>query len=899
MAMESSVSKAVRQGLLATTLGSLAWVSAGTAVAEEAPAVKDDVERIEVTGSRISRTDVESASPVEILDRSFIEKSGVSNIADLLKQVPANQSTQDVRQTNGFAGAASGVDLNGLGVGSTLTLLNGRRMAPHGRPTMTGTAEMFVNIDTIPLAAVERVEILRDGASAIYGSDAIAGVVNIILRKDYEGVELSTRYGQTTDGSNMEEIENSVFAGVANDKTSLTMMVSQYKRDGILGSDLGLSADNGLFDFSSSATPAGTVWVQPPKDAPEDWKGLAATSDRCPQDNGNGSCSYDYMPVNSVLPEIERWGLMANLTHELNADHIFKVETLLSNSESSYQSAPAPWFADSDGVTIDLNNPIYDQLQSGDGILSNGVAWDGSEVTFRRRFEEVGPRTTHEESNSYRVLVGLDGYLFTDWTYSTGVVFNKSYTLNRSNNMVSASRATEALNEGVDLNGDGVKEWLNPLDVISADMADYLRATTFQESTYTTWSADFTISNSELFEMWAGYVGMAAGIEYREEKLEDISSDNLKSGDLVGTGGSDAAGERDQFSAYVEFAIPLMDNDFGYWDMQVAGRFEDYSDFGTKTTPKVAMSYTPTPGVMVRGSYSEGFRAPNLYELDGASTGFTRVTDPQRCNPDDDSFPNSPKDCGSVQTRLVSGGNPDLDPETSTSYNAGIVLDFDSIGWVEGLSMTVDYFNIEHKDRIEKLSATEILRLEEAGKLPEGTAVIRGPAEGGFPGEILEIHTFSTNLGSRTVTGYNMGLNYILGLGQWGELSLNNSTYYLDSYEVEGEEWAGTWQQPRVRNTSQIGWDYGDWASSMSIVYRGRYDDYYGQYFGFQDEVPSMTTFNLRVNYIGFNNLTLTVGADNLFDKDRPVDGSNDTGGISDLDNPYGRFVYGQAKLAF
>ncbi|MBY6186156.1 TonB-dependent receptor [Marinobacter hydrocarbonoclasticus] len=860
-------------------------------MAEEAPAVTDDVERIEVTGSRISRTDVETASPVQILDRSFIDKSGVSNIADLLKQVPANQSTQDVRQTNGFAGAASGVDLNGLGVGSTLTLLNGRRMAPHGRPTMTGTAEMFVNIDTIPLAAVERVEILRDGASAIYGSDAIAGVVNIILRKDYEGVELSTRYGQTTDGSNMEEIENSVFAGVANDKTSLTMMVSQYKRDGILGSDLGLSANNGLFDHSSSATPAGTVWV-PGGD-------YAATSDRCAENNGDGTCKYDYMPVNSVLPKIERWGLMANLSHELSADHIFKVETLLSNSESSYQSAPAPWFADNDGVTINPNNPIYDQIASGDGVWDNGEAWDGSELTFRRRFEEVGPRTTHEESNSYRVLVGLDGYLGESWTYSTGVVFNKSYTVNRSGNMVSASRATEALNQGVDLNGDGVisdDEWFNPLAEISADMADYLRATTFQESTYTTWSADFTISNSELFEMWAGYVGMAAGIEYREEKLQDISSDNLKSGDLVGTGGSDASGERDQFSAYVEFAVPLMDNDFGYWDMQVAGRFEDYSDFGTKTTPKVAMSYTPTPGVMVRGSYSEGFRAPNLYELDGASVGFQKVIDPQRCF---EGGPNTPKDCGSVQTRIVSGGNPDLDPETSTSYNAGVVLDFDSIGWVDGLSLTLDYFNIEHKDRIEKLSATEILRLEEAGKLPEGTEVIRGPADGDLPGEILEIHTFSTNLGSREVTGYNLGLNYVVGLGSYGELSFNNATYYLDSYEVEGEQWAGTWLQPRVRNTAQIGWDYEDWASSMSIVYRGRYDDYYGEYFGVQDEVPSMTTFNLQVSYMGFNNLTLTMGADNLFDKDRPVDASSDTGGTSDLDNPYGRFVYGQAKLVF
>ncbi|GAA4891852.1 TonB-dependent receptor [Ferrimonas pelagia] len=893
MAMESSVSKAVRQGLLATTVGAVAL--AGTSVVAVAQA-NDDVERIEVTGSRISRTDMETASPVEVLDRDFIEKSGVSNIAELLRQVPANQSTQDVRQTNGFAGAATGVDLNGLGVGSTLTLLNGRRMALHGRPD--GSTQMFVNIDSIPLAAVERVEVLRDGASAIYGSDAIAGVVNIILRKDYEGVELSSRYGHTTDGSDMGEWENSLFIGTANDKTSMNMMVSHYKRQEVWGSDLGLNADNGFIDFSSSAPPSGVAWV--PGDG-----GFSATGDSCEVDYGNGKCYYDYVPTSTKLPEISRWGLMANMTHELTADHSLKLETMLSNTTTSYNMAAAPWFADNDAIYItNRDNPIYAQIADGNGFFDNGYAYDGSDLTFRKRFTEVGEREANEEATTYRVLVGLDGVLADEWYYSTGVMFNKSYTVNRGDNYVSTSRALEALNSGVDLNGDGVisdDEWLNPIAPVSDALADYLRATTFQESSFRTVTADFTLSNSELVEIWAGSVGMAVGLEWRQETLEDISSDNLKNGDLVGSGGSDAIGERELFSSYIEFAIPLMDNDFGYIETQLAARYEDYSDFGNKTTPKAALSYRPIEGLMLRASYAEGFRAPNLYELDGQRVAYTRVTDPLRCDPGNPDAPNTGKDCGQVQIRLISGGNSDLKPETSTSINAGVVVDFGQLGLIDNLSMTVDYFKLEHEDRIQTLSTTEILRLESEGTLPEGTAVIRGPAEGDYPGEILDIITYSANLSSREVKGYNMGINYLLGLGSIGEFDFTNSTYYLESYNVMGSEWAGTYLQPRLKNTTQLGWKLGDWSSSLTAVYRGRFDDYYGEYYypGVKDHVASMTTLNLGVNYHGFENTTLTVGIDNLTNKSRPVDATNDSGGISDVDNLYGQFVYAQVKFNF
>ena len=859
--------------------GALGLSTLGSAGALAQGAGEPKLEEIYVTGSRIARSsDFESPSPIVSMDRDILEKSGYANLQQLLEKQPfAGNGTFSTRGNNqdSTANGAASISLRGLGADATLVLVNSRRVAISS--FAEGITTNFVDINTLPVAAIERLEVLKDGASAVYGSDAVAGVVNVILRDDFEGFEVSGGYGNA---SGYDETRFSAIWGLGGENANVTMIADYFTNDTLENRERGSlgSADQsprGGEDFRSSRGFPGSFVVN----------GVATRDPACPPDRRAGAnCVFDYGPYNLLIPEAERTGFMALGHTGIGAGLEVFFEVGVQHNTSIAQGAPTP-LDESAGLTVPGSHP--------------NDPFNTSQTIGIRRFRTVdaGARQWSIETDNLRGVLGLRGE-FNDWNWEIAAQRGRSeseQTGDRDQGWVRTDYLQTELNAGRYNPFGGT---YNSPEVIDAITTSLVRQ---GKSDLTAFDASIS---GELFDLPAGRVAMAAGAEYREESIKDVPDEQFRRGLIFGTESVEAQADRDITSAYVEFSVPVLAG----LEADLAVRYDDYSDFGDTFNPKVALRWEPIDSLAMRASWGTGFRAPSLAQIGlGPSEESQFFIDTFGCA-------DNPAYCTATDYNIRFAGNPDLEPEESESWNLGVA-------WrpTADLRFSVDYWDIKQEDKIDEAPFGFIY--DNNCDVQSSTVCERGtPLPGDTLGPLIRINSSFANIGEQSVNGIDFGAYWTVDvLG--GALSLGFDYSRLLSFErveldADGVTWltrdlTGEYEYPEDRFVLSGDWSWNDWGAYATVSYVGSFEDTPDIDFdGTLDydsndsrSVSSFTTVNLQVRYTGFEGFTLLLGADNLFDEKPPFaigDGDTDLYGyVSGMHDPRGQFIYGKLTYRF
>ncbi|MCU0764578.1 MAG: TonB-dependent receptor, partial [Burkholderiaceae bacterium] len=588
------------------------------AAQSQAPAAQA-MERVVVTGSHIPQTDLEGPAPVQIISRDEIERSGVTTVEQLLERVPANVNGITAAQSVGNAtqpGLAA-ANLRGLGAGSTLVLLNGRRLSNYA---FNGEA---IDLNTIPLAAIDRVEVLKDGASAIYGTDAIAGVVNFILRRNYRGVSASGSIDITQHGGGNAG-QASLAAGTGDpdrDGYNVFGVLSYQKQQALHGSErestrTGYRPDLNVSNLSPFVypsnisdlptrrvlNPAAASGCLPPSSLPR------ATP---PPFQPSVTCGFDAAAVADVLPEVERASALLRGTWRTGPSLDVFAEALVSRNSFHTEIAPYP----QPPVSTSFGRPIYPAggpYYPTDFAAANRLSGD---LLITWRATELGPRITTTTTDAQRFLLGAQGEA-AGWNVDVAAVYSANrQEVEYGGSYVYQSRIIPALRTGL----------INPWGPSGPEGRALLASTVYNGTPQTADGSTSLVSafaSKEIAELPAGPLALALGGEARSERLSYDWDPAVLTGDSpIGSRLKAISGSRSVYALFGELNVPIVRK----LDAQIALRFDDYSDFGSTTNPKLALRWQPVSSLLARGSWSEGFRAPPLYSLsEPASTAFIR-----------------------------------------------------------------------------------------------------------------------------------------------------------------------------------------------------------------------------------------------------------------------------------
>ena len=847
------------------------------------PAAAQDV-RVEVTGSNIRRVDSETPAPVQVITREEIERTGAQNVNEVMRLIPANSAVAyDDTFISGFSVGSAGVSLRGLGQRSTLVLINGRRMVNYG--FAQNIQDTFVDLNSIPLAAIERIEVLLDGASAIYGSDAIAGVINIIMRKDYQGAEVSGTLGYASTVEAPEYRANFTLGGgdLAKDKWNAFATFDYYKREEALWSDHPMFAESDFRRFGGGtqerSSTAGTYVRVGGAPLPGNTQAFRTCADEVRTGaNGATTCVYNASgDRRTLIPETERMGVFSRLTYAFNANLEAFGEFAYNHNETS-RKFQAPFVQETSVVF----GPAIGAA-SARPILPVGNPNNpfNQPVSFRYAFREFGPRTAEVESDTIRALAGLRGTINNKWDWEIGGLWarNEADQTNYGNVSWSALQASIA---------NGSYNFLNP-SATPQSVQNAVNATTTRKSTSELYAFDAKISG-EIFKFGDNSITAAAGMEFRNESIDDVPSANLLAGDIVGSGSTGTTGERDVWAGWVEALIP-----FGKTvELQLAGRYENYSDYGSSAVPKAAIRWQPTPQLLLRASAGKGFRAPTLPEIsDSNSYFFVTVVDSTRCTV------NSAY-CDPVSTSGSFASNRDLEAEESDNWVLGGIWEP-----LKNLSIGLNYYNIKQKKLIQSPDFQDVLdnEAQRPGAVIRTTPTAQEIADG-VPGSILVIASRYENLGTVKTEGLDADIKLrtdVEGLGR-GTISFVGS--YILSFEqppapgAPAEQLAGNYNIPRFRGTLGLGLERGPWSGGMAFNYVHSYNKSSSSAAGQQD-IGSWATTDLQLSYTGFKKTKLTLGVRNVTDEWPEFDSSSSARYDFSQHNPRGRFWYLSGTYTF
>src|SRR5690554_2254964 len=646
------------------------------AVAQDSPPVEDQattLDRIEVTGSRIKRAAIEGSLPITVIDRADIDASGDISVADFLRGTSFNSFGSFRPRSGSSAQSFAGISLRGLGEERTLVLIDGRRapVAP-----MLGQAQ---DLNIIPMAAVERIEILLDGASAVYGSDAIAGVVNIITRSDYEGAELT--YGRSypnRPGGDTEE--GNALVGFSTDRGHLLASIAFENRDIVFQRDRWWSA-GGFSIYSNNFWSANSL----SGDAL-----LGAVPGGCSDPGFSvdsfGDCGYDFTFVAADEAAISNRSLVTKGEYDINEDWRLYARGAVSRVTSFGRYAPvpsSPW----PGGLIEISPDSPNHPANLDGNNADAANWTGptSTVWLTHRFAAGGPRDDSVDSNMYDLLLGVEGRVG-NVDVDFGIRRNEYKMYDIGDNYVVAAIAGAMIESGeyniYDPSGNS-RETLNKFTATRAR-----RSHTKLEEIYA--SAGF-----ELFQMGGGYAASVVGAEYREEAYSDAYDSLSEAGQSAGSSGNSADGSRNVQAAYAELLLPFMDN----FEATLSARHDRYSDYGSDTSPKFSFRYQPLDNLTLRASYGQGFRAPPLdIVTQQLSFGAATTTHTATCNVIGGGAP-----C-STQVTSFTIANPNVGSETSDQWALGAA--WDATDW---LNMSLDFYNIKIKDQIAFINVNQVV----------------------------------------------------------------------------------------------------------------------------------------------------------------------------------------------
>lgn len=938
--------RVIYSGGIAAGVGLLALPAAAqdTTVSTPAPAIQ----RVEVTGSAIKRTESETALPISVLTHADLERTGATTAQDLVSLIPSNFGGGVLAQNVGSTGNPSTANLRGLGPQYTLVLLNGRRVANYA----FGSSP--VDLNSIPLSAIERVEVLRDGASAIYGADAVAGVINFILKKDYQGAEVSaydtkvqkgggnTRSFNFTGGYGDLSTQGFNILLSANHENDEALKATQrdYASTGVRP-DLGLiknSPRNGIpnFNFTDSNGNHYTT-VNPFRYKNCDNAAFALIPIGSPT-----TCGTDYVRFIDLIPKAKHDNVVARGVLQLNDDNQLYVEAIRTKDETTAHYSPAPY-------TKPMIYPANGRFYPTSFTLPKGMTMpDGSVLAADTAVTPVGPmsgtwrtvagggRADITDTTNTRFLVGARGTIV-GWDYDTAISYSRNEgVISFGDGQYSYAKLTPLIASGaINVFGDQ--------DATSLSALQGARLTGMENSaTSTAQEFDARVSK-ELMQLPYGALGFAVGVDMRHEKLEQVSSDALASGDQVGGNGPvpGVTGSRKVYSAYSEVSVPL----YTHLDFDMAARYDKYkNDFGTsfsQVSPKVSLRWQPIKEVMVRSSFAEGFRAPTLYQnllpySYGQNTNGS-FSDPVRCpggKPINSVNPvGALEDECNVQLSAARGGNPNLQPEKSKQYSLGMV--FQPTKYISG---SLDYWNIKINNSIVQTSEIGVLGnpavyqanywrvdpktlpLDSTGKpfldptLLNKTNTIQGSTNPDFPLAFVDLPY--ANSSRFFASGLDLNLNYKQNFADIGSVGVNmDGTYYLKhGYQYAGvasvsdlgkyEDFGAT---PRWRHILTFSLKHGAWTASLTHNYTAGYQDYtnadlIGPNYPPIRQVSSSSTFDTQLVWSPIKAVDVAFGIKNLLNQD-PPSSRNDQGFQVGYDpqygNPLGRMFYLRAKYKF
>ena len=796
--------------------------------AEEEEAIAD---RIVVTGSRIARVDLDGALPVTVIDRDAIELSGESSVAELLRNTTLNTFGSFRPQSGSSAQSFAGVSLRGLGEDRTVVLIDGRR-APRG--TQVGGAN---DLNLIPLAAVERIEILSDGASAIYGADAIGGVVNIITRKDYEGVQL--RYTWTNPKREGGKVrDGSVLWGTSGAQGRVLAGFSKSSRGMIFSRDREWSAEPGAssfannygipgFDDDGNAIPAfaflnpGSIAAYNDGVGCEDiGRGFYDASDIFAVPPGF-RCFYDFNLVAANEASTNNRSVFVNGDFEINSDWRIVANAFHTQVRSFGRYAPTP-----------------EAIFLPEGAAANLT---GQPVFLWHRFAAVGPRDSFVESNNSDVMVALQGG-FGDVDVEVGVRHNRNAYTDRGYNYISIPIAQQFLI-------DGTYDPFRPFDN-DQSVLDAMNITIGRDGFYNM-DELFVLANGDFAELSGGPIGWSLGAEWRREDYADIYDAQSAAGNVGGSAGNSAFGDRIARAVYGELLFPVLDN----FEISLAGRFDDYSDFSAEFSPKIALRYQPINALAFRGSWGQGYRAPTL-DIANQQPAFSA------------SFINHPPSCLALglpanctsQTRAFTIANPDIEAETSDQWSVGMF--FQPTDWLEG---SIDYYNITVDNRIAFFGAGAVIAREEAGlPLPAGLFSTRTPDN-----QIVQVFQGFDNEGKIETDGVDLNVRANFDLAG-GRLFTGLSVSYVNSFKIDGgQDLTGVDLSagPRWRSSLQSTYSWGDFQFGYVLQYIHKMSQriFQGER---QGHVATSVRHDLQFTYFTPFNSEVTLGVRNLTDRD-------------------------------
>lgn len=833
--MKLSVKGQLQLAVRAAFAAGAAVLMASPAVvqAQDAEAESDEpveLEKFVATGSRLSRASVEGSLPVTVIDRETIELSGEISVADLLRNTSYNTFGSFKPQSGSSAQSFAGLDLRGLGSSRTLILIDGKR-AP--KSPFVGSAQ---DLNAIPLAAVERIEILKDGASAIYGSEAVAGVVNVILRTDFEGVEMS--YGvsrpEAVDGGDTET--GSVLFGVNGDRGNLIGGASFNRRTIIYDSGSIFADAVGASVFSNNYVgfdQEGNFQIGPVPGGCDDPNFYVSTT--------TGLCAYDFTAVAANEAAISNMSLFVKGRYEISEtwDTYSTMSIARAESFGRYAPTPAILFVPGDAPT----NPL------------------GFDIYVYHRYAALGNRDNITDGNVYDALVGFQGS-FGPVEMDFGARYNeyKAYELGRNYAVTPIANQFAA---------DGTYDFVNPLNN-SADVLSAMKATINREATWRTEEV-FATASMDLFQLPGGMAGVAIGGEYRTEDYADIYDSLQEAGVIGGSAGNSAAGGRNVRSYFGEFLLPVLSN----LEFDLAVRYDDYSDYGNDTSPKASVRFQPVDKLTLRASYGQGFRAPDLPTLtqQPAFSATPVNNDQPTCEFFGFFFDESANTCfvsetddtvQEIQVDTIIVSNSELASEQSDQYSLGFAADPTS--W---LNITADYYNIQIDDLISYISASDIIAAEISGDpIPAGLGLTRLANQGN---RIDEVTAGFANEGTLETEGVDVNIVGTFNLGAAGRIRSDLQAVQVLSYTFDGgRDQIGDPGLPELRATWLTSWSFSD----FNVAWNQSYIDSTAQTVNSEGqqtgEIEEWWTHDIRVSYTAPWNGTISVGALNFTDEEPP-----------------------------
>lgn len=897
----------------------LAVAFSHAAFAQQAPAPEGKIERVEVTGSSIKRTEVEAAGSIQVLTRDDIERTGATTALDVLRSSAAtNTNLNSASSSSGsFATGASAIDMRQLGKVSTLVLVNGRRIAQYG--LSDGAQENFTNLDAIASEAIERIEILKDGASAIYGSDAVAGVVNIILRKEFVGAKLKANYTIADDFKDYRNRNVSGLFGygdIDKDGFNTYISVEAYKRDGYTQGEL-----RDHYPDWHRQSPGRSTWDAPTAFSPTGNYFLSSTNivaaPGCPAgsvDPVDKQCKWDALPYSGLTTDNKRWAVASNTHFRLGSsiDANFEVTAAgatndyivapLNASNGSATSSASIWYNVMGGKMV---GPFsYPKLPV--GHPSNPYS---TPVEYRARLMDTGNgfNFNSTDSNQSRVMLALTGTLGDfDWKSAAGIM-NSSAT--KATRAVSAKGYTDAiLNKTYKFGQQNDLALLESMFPVRTTVGN--ARITFIDGTIT----------GEVAQLPAGPLSVAVGTDIRREHYDMKSSDNVLQGELVGIFGLQVNDTVSHYALFTEATIPVVKR----VELSAALRADKSDNATAHVSPKLGLRINALNNLLLRATAAGGFRAPNIVESGnglGRSSVANGVNDLRRCpianqlnalvqnasnaTTADKSLANGYRnnDCSSSLPSFVAS-NPNLKPETSQSFTTGVVWEP-----VKNTTFALDYYNIKRKDEIGTRSTSDILKGEAslpAGQLirtdntatdNEFLALVKKYAPGntinyGGVGKLGMVYNPYVNTGKTKVSGLDFDAATRFNLKEYGDLRLRlegNYTLNYQSYsQADGkyaDNIAGNYDfGSRLRMKGRAAWKNGDWDNGVTVNYLSGYSnnsDSSPTYCVTQKVAPEnmaacervtpRRTMDYNLAYSGIPHAKLSLYVNNVFNQDSPV----------------------------